>query len=167
MRKEESTKTLEEALLNPDNRHNVQSDISVFLEEYKSSFLSQLTPFHTYFKETLKENAKYGKKIAMKDIFIQADISMGYGYKLVSGDKTTRKRDVILRLLYAAEFTLEQTQKALKIYGLPQLYVKIPRDAVIMICFNERPGDIYDVNNILEGERLKALEKSGEISDED
>jgi len=162
MRKEESTKTLEDALLNPNNKQNSHIDVSTFFEEHKDSFLSPLTPFHTYFKEQLKENAKRGKKMAIKDIFIKADIPMGYGYKLVSGDKVTKKRDIVLRLLYAAEFSLDQTQKALKIYGLPQLYVKKKRDVVIMICFNERLGDIEYINNELRKEGFEILEECGE-----
>lgn len=44
MRKEESTKTLEDALLNPNNKQNSHIDVSIFFEEHKDSFLSPLTP---------------------------------------------------------------------------------------------------------------------------
>ena len=65
-----------------------------------------------------------------------ADIPERYGYKLISEEKRTKQRDIILRLCYAAHFTLEETQKALKMYDMPMLYSKVKRDALLMIVFN-------------------------------
>ena len=88
-------------------------------------------------------------------------MSEKYGYKLLSGEKHTKQRDVILRLCYAAELSLEETQKALKLYRMPELYAKIPRDAMIMIAFNERPGSIIDVNSFLKKNGMEILRSSG------
>lgn len=82
-------------------------------------------------------------------VFLKADIPEKYGYKLLSGEKHTRQRDIILRICYAAELTLEQTQRALRKYEMPQLYAKIPRDAFLMLIFKERPGGIIEVNELL------------------
>ena len=49
-------------------------------------------------------------------VFLKADIPERYGYKLLSGEKHTKQRDVILRICYAAEFTLKETQRALRKY---------------------------------------------------
>jgi hypothetical protein len=68
---------------------------------------------------------------------------------------------VILRLCYAAEFTIEETQRALEKYEMPQLYPKIPRDAFLIIIFNERPGSIIDVNGILKEKGFEPLRTSG------
>ena len=89
------------------------------------------------------------KGLTQQKIFLLADIPERYGYKLLSGEKHTKQRDVILRICYAAECTLEETQKALRKYEMPQLYAKIPRDALLMIIFNERPGSIIDANTLL------------------
>ena len=94
-------------------------------------------------------------------VFLRADIPERYGYKLLSGEKRTKQRDVILRICYAAEFTLNETQRALKKYGLPQLYAKIPRDALLMIVFNDRPGSILDVNTLLKENDMLPLRTSG------
>lgn len=85
-----------------------------------------------------------------RDIFLWADITERYGYKLISEEKRTRQRDVILRICYAAEFTLEETQRALRIYGMPQLYEDISRDVILMVCFRDRPGSVNDVNAVLQ-----------------
>ena len=106
--------------------------------------------------ETMKE-----KGITQQTVFLRADIPERYGYKLLSGEKRTKQRDVILRICYAAEFTLNETQRALKKYGLPELYAKIPRDAFLMIVFNERPGNVIEVNEFLEKNNMEPLRTSG------
>ena len=101
------------------------------------------------------------KKMNYQDVFLDADIPERYGYKLIAEEKHTRQRDTILRLCYAARMSLDETQRALKYYRMPELYAKIPRDALIMICFNERPGSIIDVNSYLKNNGMDVLRSSG------
>ena len=75
--------------------------------------------FSSYFRETLKRHGK-----AQNDTFVGADIPECYGYKLVSGEKKTRKCDLILRLCLAGSFSLEETNRALKMYGFSPLYAR-------------------------------------------
>lgn len=112
--------------------------------------------FSVYLKNILSE-----KGLTQQLVFLRADVPERYGYKLLSGEKRTKQRDVILRICYAAEMSLGQTQRALKKYGMPQLYAKLPRDALLMIIFNERPGDIIDINEILKAHKMEALRTSG------
>ena len=112
--------------------------------------------FTVYMKNIFSE-----KKLTQQMVFLRADVPERYGYKLLSGEKRTRQRDVILRICYAAEMSLEQTQRALKKYEMPELYAKLPRDALLMIIFNERPGDIIEVNEILTAHGMEALRTSG------
>lgn len=132
------------------------SDTEAFLKNEAESLLSRDRPFADYMRETIRE-----KKILQQDIFLAADIPERYGYKLISEEKRTRQRDVILRICYAAHFTLEETQQALRIYGMPELYAKNSRDAVLMIAFHERPGDIIEVNALLKQNAMEPLRSSG------
>ena len=132
------------------------SAINDFYKENSESFLSGDRPFSNYMKSKLKE-----KGLKQQDIFLFADIPERYGYKILSEEKRTRQRDIILRLCYASEFTLDETQEALRIYQMPELYAKIPRDALLMVCFNERPGSIIDVNEFLAQNKMDALRTSG------
>ena len=127
-----------------------------YIEKNKESLLSDPTSFSTYVKAVMRE-----KGITQQIAFLKADIPERYGYKLLSGEKHTRQRDIILRICYAAEFTLKETQRALRKYGMPELYAKIPRDALLMIAFNERPGSIIDVNALLKENGMEALRTSG------
>ena len=112
--------------------------------------------FSAYMKTIFKE-----KNLTQQLVFLRADIPERYGYKLLSGEKKTRQRDIILRICYAAEMSLSETQRALKKYEMPALYAKLPRDALLMILFNERPGDIIRVNEILNEHGMEALRTSG------
>lgn len=130
--------------------------VAEFLDSNSEYMLSEDRNFMNYMNEKLKE-----KKISKQEVFLKADISQGYGYKLLTEEKVTRQRDVILRICYAAEFTLQEVQQALKIYHMNTLYVRDARDALIMTCFNERPGSIMDVNELLYNNHMKPLRSSG------
>ena len=87
------------------------SDFDKFCVEQKGNMDPEQNAFSEYIKDLLKE-----KKITQQMVFLKADIPEKYGYKLLSGEKHTRQRDIILRICYAAELTLEQTQRALRKY---------------------------------------------------
>jgi hypothetical protein len=132
------------------------ADFDKYCKENKWSMNEDRGSFCIYVKELLNQ-----KGITQQMAFLKADIPERYGYKLLSGEKHTRQRDVILRLCYAAEFTIEETQRALEKYEMPQLYPKIPRDALLIIIFNEHPGSIIDVNGILKEKGFEPLRTSG------
>ncbi|MCD8037544.1 MAG: hypothetical protein LUE96_00390 [Lachnospiraceae bacterium] len=122
----------------------------------KNSEIMSKEAFIPYMKNIFAE-----KKLTQQTVFLRADIPERYGYKLLSGEKRTRQRDIILRICYAAEMSLAETQKALEKYEMPTLYAKIPRDALLMIIFNERPGDIIEANAILKEHGMEPLRTSG------
>lgn len=149
--KEKNTKELNEVL----GKTNL-SDFEKYCAENKESVSDSSEVFSIYVKNLLQE-----KKLTQQYVFLQADIPERYGYKLLSEEKRTRQRDVILRICYAAKFSLAETQRALKKYEMPELYAKVPRDALLMIAFNERPGSILDVNDLLNQKGLQPLRTSG------
>ena len=148
---EKSTIELEQILQSTHSK-----DFQQYCEKNKECANLEDKTFVEYFKTLFKE-----KGITQQMVFLKADIPERYGYKLLSGEKHTKQRDVILRICYAAGFTLKETQRALKKYGLPELYAKISRDALLMILFNERPGSIIDVNEVLNKNGMKSLRTSG------
>ena len=131
-------------------------NFNAYCEENKESLITGKEDFIIYMKNLFQE-----KKVTQQSVFLKADIPERYGYKLLNGEKRTKQRDVILRICYAAEFTLEETQRALKNYEMPALYAKIPRDAFMMIVFNERPGSIIEVNEFLKSNGMEPLRTSG------
>ncbi len=132
------------------------SDYEDYLDNNQESMISEANSFPAFIKDIINK-----KGITQQEVFLNADIPERYGYKLLSGEKHTRQRDIILRICYAAGLTLEETQRALKKYGMPELYAKIQRDALIMIIFNQRPGSIIDVNMLLKEKDFDPLRTSG------
>lgn len=131
-------------------------NIQEFISAQKDSIVHTDRPFCEYVKGLIKE-----KGLKLQEVFLEADIPERYGYKLLTEEKRTRQRDVILRICYGAKMTLDETQTALRLYQMPELYPKFPRDALIMIAFNERPGTILDVNAYLRKNNMDALRSSG------
>lgn len=146
-----NTKELEEIL-----EHTHPENIGEFVEKNGEDLLDGNRDFMKYMNEKFRE-----KGLQKQDILLKADISQGYGYKLLSEEKVTKQRDIILRICYAAEFTLKETQQALKIYHMDTLYARDPRDALLMTFFNEHPGSIIDINELLLANKMKPLRSSG------
>ena len=136
--------------------HTHVNGISEYIRENGGDLYDKENPFPEYMRATIRKHGKTQQRI-----FIEADLSEKYGYKLISGEKHTKERDVVLRLCYAAEFTLKETQTALKLYGMPELYARIPRDALIITVFNERPGSVLEVNSFLAEHRMAPFKSSG------
>lgn len=132
------------------------SDVGKFLNSEKENMLPEEKAFSGYMRSLIRE-----KGIMQQEVFLRADIPERYGYKLLAEEKKTRQRDVILRICYAAGFTLAETQKALRIYEMPELYARHTRDAIIMIAFNERPGSVIEVNALLKENGQEPLRTSG------
>lgn len=151
MTKIKDTEELESVLGNTHPR-----EIDSFFEKNKESMIDEEFPFGSYIKGKIKEN-----DMRQQDVFLMADLPQRYGYKLLSGEKKTRQRDVILRICYASKLTLEETQKALKLYKMPELFVKMKRDALLMMAFNKRPGSIIEINVLLSEHGMEPLRTSG------
>lgn len=132
------------------------TNIEAYLAQNAESLLSAEKPFSAYMHEMLR---KYGK--TQQEVFLQADVPERFGYKIISEDKHTKQRDTILRICYATGMTLEETQKALTLYGMAPLYARISRDAVLMVAFNQHTGNILDVNALLSSHKLPTLKTSG------
>ena len=127
-----------------------------FLKENGAEIAGMEKSFAEYFKEKAKEHG-----FLLQDVFLRGDIPEKYGYKLISGEKHTNQRDTILRMCYGAELTLEETQHTLKLYGMPVLYARIPRDAFLMSCFNNKPDNIIDVNLLLHKNHMDPIRSCG------
>ena len=97
------------------------ADIGQYLAENQQNLLTQQKPFSAYMHQMLR---KYGK--TQQEVFLQADFPERFGYKLLSGEKHTKQRDYIIRICYAAGMDLEETQRALTLYGMAPLYARIP-----------------------------------------
>jgi len=89
--------------------------------------------FYYYMKSVLDQ-----KKIPLQEIYSFAGVSESYGSQIFRMEKHTKNRDLIIRFCIAGQFTLAETNRALKFYGFRNLYAKDPRDACIIIAINNK-----------------------------
>ena len=112
-------------------------------------------PFADYMRETIRK-----KGLLQQEVFLEADIPESYGYRLISGERHTRKRDVILRICCGARFDLKETRRALRLAGMGDLYPRIPRDAALILAVREGLR-VDQVNDLLTAGGFPSLQKSG------
>ena len=117
-----------------------------------------------YFQEHFKEGEPtfsgyidqllFQKKLKRQDVLIKANLPQKYGYKLLTGETHTTDRDKILRICFSMEMSLKETQRALRLYGLSELYPKQKRDVCLIVALGQKMFDIDQVNDMLiaEGE---------------
>lgn len=74
-------------------KHTSPKAFDKYVAENKEEIYSNDKAFEIYVKKII-----YDKKLQLKDVFLQADIPEKYGYKLLSGEKRTVQRDIILRI---------------------------------------------------------------------
>lgn len=126
-------------------------DISKYLAEHEKNILDN-GAFSEYMRSKIRE-----KDLTQQEVFLMADLSEKYGYKLISGEKRTKQRDYILRLCIAAGFSLDEINKALALYGMSPLYARIPRDAAIIVALNNSINDVNAINDILKDNSFEEL----------
>ena len=108
------------------------SEVAAFIEKNKEYMVigdekDKKDRFYVYYKDTIGKH-----KVKLQEAYSFAGISGSFGSKIVRGEKHTTDRDCILRLCIAGRFDLQEINRALKLYGMSELYVKDPRDACIM-----------------------------------
>ncbi|MCR5371675.1 MAG: hypothetical protein K6E83_13295 [Clostridium sp.] len=147
MKADKTTGTLTEIL-----KGTKPEEAGSYLSEYSDELLEKDRPFAAFMRKTLKAHG-----LRQQEAFLAADISEGYGYKLLAEEKHTRQRDTVLRLCLGGRFTLTETQRALKICGMSPLYPRSPRDAVLIIALNTGIYRIPEVNALLEEHGMEPL----------
>ena len=137
---EQGSRRLNEELLSvgPD-------ELADFLERHREDLSTSPRPFADYMRMKFRE-----KGILQQNVFLAADLSENYGYKLIAEEKHTRQRDTILRLCLAAGFRLEEVQEALILYGMAPLHGRLARDAVLTVAIQNGIYDLCAVNRLLE-----------------
>ena len=141
-----------EKVLKSTHPENIKS----YYTDEEDSLYDEDNSFRRFIKESIK-----GKK-TLHEVFFGAEINEGYGYKLLSGEKHTNKRDVILRICLASELDLKETQTALKLYGFSPLYARIKRDALLISAINERMS-VEQINDLLKTKGFPVLEECGTL----
>lgn len=128
-------------------------DLSDFFTDHKTN---NVYAFSNYMNQLFE---KYNLK--KHDIFISADIPDRYGYKILSQQKHTVKRDIIIRICLAMKLNLIEFNKCLTLYGTNPLYPKNSRDALLISCISNNTYQINIINELLLKYNLEKLAGCG------
>ncbi|MBR4759278.1 MAG: hypothetical protein IK078_03920 [Lachnospiraceae bacterium] len=123
-----------------------------YLKENRDYLALGEKAFYYHMKDTVEE-----KNIRLKDIYITAGVKESYGSKILRMERHTKNRDLILRFCIAGHFSLNETNRALKLYKMNELYAKDPRDACIIVAINNRIFDLGTIDDMLEKQKQKKL----------
>jgi len=151
MKKDISTRELENTLhgVHPD-------DIGSMIAELRGSFADENGGFQGYVRSVI--DARGYKQV---EVFRRARVPERYGYKLLSGEKHTSQRDTLIRILAAADMTKQELQRALRLYGLPELYARNKRDFAILAAIEGGKHDPDDIDEVLKKEGFAPLAPCG------
>lgn len=118
-----------------------EAEYSEFLELGENSFVeNNLIEFWSNLKEKCD--------LQNSDIVNRADIGYTFFYDIINGKKKP-SREKLIRLFLAMKLTLEDAQKALKVYCYSELYARNKRDSMFIYAIN------HSMSVIQLGELLK------------
>ncbi|MGL4453149.1 MAG: hypothetical protein ACRCTZ_18460 [Sarcina sp.] len=140
----DKTKDLE-SLLNATNNLN---ELTNLINKKKDSI--DTLNFPNYFSNLCKE-----KKLKKGEIINNSTISRSYCYEILRGYKIP-DRDNAIKLCIAANLTIEETNRVLKLTNNSILYPKISRDMFIMFCI-KKEYSLTQTDIVLDENNLKPL----------
>ncbi len=97
------------------------------------------------------------KKLKKSDVILKGNLDKNYAYQIFNGNKTNPSRNKVLMLAFGMGLTLNETRKLLKIASLSDLYVRSPRDSIIMYCLT-KGHSLITCNEYLSDFSLEILE---------
>lgn len=141
------TNELEEILLDmPPGK------VKTYLQENRAYMSDEKKGFYYYMKDVIEN-----KGIFLKDIYSFAGVSESYGSKILTQEKHTKDRDLIIRFCVAGHLSVVETNRALKLYGMSPLYAKDKRDACLIIAINNRMYDLAEIDDLLSDQGYEIL----------
>ncbi|MEG1132303.1 MAG: hypothetical protein RSD77_08285 [Romboutsia sp.] len=141
-----SDKTVE--LMSILNDIEDESFLDEFLKTTSDNFSDLGLP--KFFKYICSE-----KNISKSSLIKNSEIDRTYGYQILNGTKKP-SRDKILKLCISANLNLEESNKALKLGNVGELYPKNPRDSVIIFGLNKNL-DILKIDELLYNRNFDTL----------
>ncbi|CEO33824.1 MAG: helix-turn-helix domain-containing protein [Paraclostridium sordellii] len=117
-----------------------ESYLDEFVKITSTNFSDLSLP--NFFQNICKE-----KGIRKSDLIKNAEIDRTYGYQILNGTKKP-SRDKLLKLCISASLDIEESNKALKLGNVGQLYPKNPRDSIIIFGINKKLN-LFQIDELL------------------
>lgn len=127
-------------------------ELDEYYKDNSKELLDSKKAFYYYMKDVIES-----KNIFLKDIYSYAGVTESWGSKIITMEKHTKNRDLIIRLCIAGHFTLDEINRALKLYGMSPLYSRNKRDVCLIVAINNRKYNLLEIDDILEGQGFLKL----------
>lgn len=97
------------------------------------------------------------KGLKKSEVIERANLDKNYAYQIFNGTKTNPSRNKIIMLSFGMGLTLNETRKLLKLCSISDLYIRNPRDSIIIFCLTKGKS-IIECNEYLSDFSLEILE---------
>lgn len=97
------------------------------------------------------------KGLTKSQVIERSNLDKHYAYQIFNNTKQNPSRDKLIMLAFGLGLNLDEITKLLKVAGVANLYVRHPRDSVIMFCI-EHKLSLMDTNEKLFEMSLPTLE---------
>lgn len=124
---------------------------------YEEFFKEEIGEFYFTSVAEYLELLMNEKGITKSEVILKSNLDKNYAYQIFNGTKTNPSRNKILMLAFGMGLTLTETRKLLKVAGQTDLYVRSPRDSIIMFCLNKGES-LITTNEYLSDFALEILE---------
>ena len=96
---------------------------------------------------TLLYNLMEVHDLKARDMIERTQIERSYFYHILSGKKSNPSRNMVLRIGIAAEGTVEEINRLLRLAGVAMLYPRIGRDALLIYGIQQKMkmGEVNDL----------------------
>lgn len=97
------------------------------------------------------------KGLKKAEVIKRGNLDKNYAYQIFNGTKTNPSRNKVLMLAIGMELSLEETRKLLKISQLSDLYIRDPRDSIIIFSI-DKGFTLMETNECLNDFSMAILE---------
>ena len=102
------------------------------------------------FESLAEQIAFYMKQKGLKKSEVVNRSMLGtYAYNIINGDRKNPERDKLIMLCFGLRLTAEEANRLLKMSSNGELYVRNPRDMVLIYAL-DRGQSVIDANNKLD-----------------
>lgn len=126
-------------------------------KDYNEFFKQEIKELNFNTVNSFLETLLTQKKLNKAEVINKSNLNTNYAYQIFNGTKTNPGRDKILMLSFGMDLSLDETATLLKLCNLKGLYIRDPRDSIIMHSLMNHKS-LMDTNELLDEYGLKILE---------
>ncbi len=137
-------KSTDELLKSLRSKHDIEDFFKENASELIFESLSDMIVFYMKSKNLKKSEV------------VRRSMLGNYAYNIINGDRKNPERDKLIMLCFGLTLTADEANRLLKMSSNGELYVRNPRDLVLIYALDRRKS-VLDANTMLEEMGLDVL----------